>query len=879
MTVGQTLAHYQLVEKLGEGGMGVVFKARDLSLDRFVALKLLSVPRMGDESRQRRFIQEAKAASALNHPGIVTIHEIDRAGDAFFIVMEYVEGKTLEHLIGSRGLALPDALSYGAQIADALACAHAAGIVHRDIKPGNIIVAGTGRIKVVDFGLAKLTHPEESVSGESALTVTAAGSVHTGESVILGTIAYMSPEQAQGRKIDARSDIFSLGSVLYEMITGRCAFATDNRVSTLAAIIAREPQPARTIISGLPPEAERIISRCLRKEPGRRFQHMEDLKVALEELKEETGSGSGASAQAPSRVPSRARVRAGAVGFALFIGLILAYLGFERLLTRRAAPIGGIPANPRLRLVIAAEGELLNPSLSPDGKMIVYAATEEGRTNIFVQRVSGGARIRLTDGPARDEHPHFSPDGEHISFTRHGSQGTSEICVIPALGGDVSCPVRDALDAAWSPDGRRLAFIVLRPSEAEALAVSAIDGSGARVVFRGDSGLPFLRNPAWSPRGDQIALVRSSGGVAGEVWLAPVAGGAARRLTSDPTGIFSAGPVFTPDGQAVLHQSNRAGATNLWAVRISGGVLTRVTTGAGPDELPSVARDGTIAFASVRTRTAIFVHDLGPASNRQLTTTTDLLWAPSFSPDGRDIAFSRGELDGSWHIWLVPVSGGSPRRLTSGPLPEIYSRFSPDGEWVLYNTWSAGPDRVWRVPRQGGAPQPLTPARSEDDQYADLSRNGRWLAFVRTENGKVGIYVAGTDGSSARLVVPPEATVPSWSPDSQWIAFSRSRRFHVGGIYVVRAGGTDLRQLSETGSWPVWWPDGKRIAYLDMAADGTEQIFTVSADGGKPAPLSGLHMSGSNNRFDIAPDGRSIAFVDPVRVSAEVWLMESPRSK
>ena len=875
MTVGETIEHYQLVDKLGEGGMGVVYKARDLTLDRFVALKVLRARKATDETRQRRFIQEAKAASALNHPGIVTIHEIGSTDDSLFIVMEYVEGKTLEHLIGHKGLALSDALNYGAQIAGALAAAHAAGIIHRDIKPGNIIVADSGRVKVVDFGVAKLTHPDEDADSQLTRTLTNLDSVHTEERVILGTIAYMSPEQAQAQKVDARSDIFALGSVLYEMVTGRRAFARENKMSTMAAIIAREPEPPGTVVAGLPSELERIISRCLRKDPGRRFQHMDDLRVALEELREEITSGTYAMPAVPPRRPVRRLFLGGATALALAAALLAAYLERGKLLVRGS---GGLPdtANSRLRLVIAADGELLNPTLSADGKMIVYAATEEGRTNLFVQRVSGGARIRLTDGPSRDEHPHFAPDGERVSFTRYGPQGASEVCILPALGGDPTCPLKEGIDAAWSPDGQSLAFVLLRAGERESLAVSRADGSGLRVLLQGDAVLPFVRNPSWSPRGDQIVLGRSSGGVAGELWLVAVGTGAARRISNDPPGVFSAAPVFSPDGNAVIHQSNRAGATNLWAVRVSGGALTRITTGAGPDELPSVARDGTLAFSSARSRTAIFVHDLLSGATRQLATTTALLWAPSFSSDGRDITFSRGELDGSWHIWTVPASGGNARRLTFGPLPEIYSRFSPDGEWIVYNTWSNGPDRIWRVGRAGGPPQPLTPARAEDDQYADFSRDGRWMAFARTENGKTGIYIAHADGTEARPLVPPEATVPAWSPDSRWVAFSRSRRFNVGGIYVIRADGAGLLRLSETGSWPVWWPDGKRLAYLDMATDGSEQIFTVPTDGGKPAPLGAVHFSGANNKFDIAPDGHSLAFFDIVRVSSEVWLMEPP---
>src|SRR5574340_268865 len=277
--IGQRLLHYEVTEKLGEGGMGVVYKARDTHLDRFVALKVLPAHAMTNQDRKRHFIQEAKAASALNHPNIITIHDIDADGAVDFIAMEYVHGKTLDALIGRKGLPLKDALRFAVQITGALARAHDAGILHRDLKPSNVMVDDHGLVKVLDFGLAKLTQPDEN---EADATRTVKPTTEEGK--IVGTAAYMSPEQAEGKPLDARSDIFSFGAMLYEMITGRRAFHGDTSVSTLAAVINREPAP---LGESVPREVERVITRCLRKDPGRRFFHMQDLKVALEERSEE----------------------------------------------------------------------------------------------------------------------------------------------------------------------------------------------------------------------------------------------------------------------------------------------------------------------------------------------------------------------------------------------------------------------------------------------------------------------------------------------------------------------------------------------------------------------------------------------------------------
>ncbi len=282
---GHRISHYEILQKLGEGGMGAVYKARDTRLGRLVAIKTLPRDKVEDPDRKRRFVQEAKAASALNHPNIVSVYDIDQADGVEFISMEYVPGKTLGEMIGRKGLPVGRALDYAVQMADALAAAHAAGIVHRDLKPANVMVTETGVVKLLDFGVAKLTQPHEPRATVGSVPV------KTEEGAIVGTAAYMSPEQAEGKPVDARSDIFSFGTVLYEMVTGRRAFQGDTNMSTLAAIIDKEPKPVREVAEGVPELLERLILRCLRKQPGRRFQHMDDVKVELETLKEDSESG------------------------------------------------------------------------------------------------------------------------------------------------------------------------------------------------------------------------------------------------------------------------------------------------------------------------------------------------------------------------------------------------------------------------------------------------------------------------------------------------------------------------------------------------------------------------------------------------------------
>jgi serine/threonine protein kinase len=392
---GQQVGHYEILSRLGKGGMGIVYKARDQHLDRFVAIKVLPPELVADPDRKRRFAQEAKAASALNHPNIITIHDIASENGIDFIVMEYVQGKTLAQAIPRRGLKLNEVLKYATQIADALAKAHVAGIIHRDLKPGNIMVDEGGLVKVLDFGLAKLT--ERPQVGE--LESTDSMPPWTDEGTILGTAAYMSPEQAAGKPVDARSDIFSFGSVLYEMVTGQRVFQGDSKMSTLAAVLNQEPKPAIEISLSVPHDLEKIITRCLRKDPSRRFQHMADLKVALEELKEESDSGllsvkEGTNPSGKPRKFSLLRWVTLAAGVSLAVA---AWFWLGRSTT--VQPEAVLTAVP----LTTYAGHEHSPSLSPDGNQVTFSWNGERQTNfdIYVKLIGAGPPLRLTSHPDR----------------------------------------------------------------------------------------------------------------------------------------------------------------------------------------------------------------------------------------------------------------------------------------------------------------------------------------------------------------------------------------------------------------------------------------------------------------------------------------------
>ena len=432
---GQTIGHYKILEQLGAGGMGVVYKALDTHLDRFVAIKVLPPEKVADAERKRRFVQEAKAASALNHPNIITIYDIASENGIDFIAMEYVPGKALNQLIPRKGLPLSDSLKYAIQIADALAAAHAAGIIHRDLKPGNVMVSGAegrpGLVKVLDFGLAKLTDKTEGGQAEFTETIRQDDAPSTGEGAIVGTISYMSPEQAEGKKVDARSDIFSFGALLYEMVTGQRAFQGDSKLSTLSAILREEPKPASQVVEGLPRELERIIARCLRKSPERRFQAMPDLKVALEELKEESDSGT-LMRPAPVTVRRGNRRLVWAAVLLTILTLGVGALWFVRSTAK--APEAILHAVP-LTTYPGFQGE---PTFSPDGNQVAFAWDGEKRDNgdIYIKLIgTGGPPLRVTTDQAADYSPAWSPDGRFIAFLRELSGERAAVLLIPALGG------------------------------------------------------------------------------------------------------------------------------------------------------------------------------------------------------------------------------------------------------------------------------------------------------------------------------------------------------------------------------------------------------------------------------------------------------------
>src|SRR5215471_16370888 len=561
--IGQALGHYRIEAKLGEGGMGVVYRAFDTHLDRSVAIKILRVDAITSPERKRRFLQEAKAASALNHPNIIHIYDISSSDGTDFIAMEFVPGKTLDQWIAPNGLPLKDTLNYAIQIADALARAHSAGIVHRDLKPANIILAEDGRVKLLDFGLAKLTEP--AADSEAATTTMAAPErLQTEEGVILGTVAYMSPEQAEGRKVDARSDIFSFGSVLYEMVSGSRPFAGATRISTLSAILEREPQPLSDVAPNVPDDLAKIISRCLRKDRERRTQHIGDIRLALEELRDDTAAGKVSSAsQTSAPAPARSRFPLAAIlsGATILLAAAGAFWWLKRTLVA--------PARSEWVQLTNFADSVSQPALSSDGRMLTFIRGPEtftGPGQVYIKMLPGGDPVQLTHDDLDKMSPAFSPDGSRIAYTVTKGRAW-DTWVVPVLAGEPRLWLPNASGLVWI-DPSKLLFSEIRGRGLHMAVVTAGESrEGSRDIYvpPHERGMGHRSYP--SPDGKSILMVEmNEWGDIVPCRLLPSDGSSPGRQVGPPGGAcnFAA---WSPHGEWMYFSSSAGGVFHTWRQR------------------------------------------------------------------------------------------------------------------------------------------------------------------------------------------------------------------------------------------------------------------------------------------------------------------------
>ena len=762
--IGRQIGHYEIQSLIGAGGMGEVYLAHDVMLDRRIAVKILPTQFTEDDVQVHRFEREARAASALNHPNIITIHEVGRVEDIHFIATELVAGQTLREKIAEGKLSLNEAVSIAIQIADALIAAHAAGIVHRDIKPENVMIRPDGLVKVLDFGLAK---PVDRAIAGAHLPISV--SLRTDPDVLVGTITYLSPEQVRRESVDQRTDIFSLGVVLFEMIVGARPFTGKTPGVILDAILGDDPAITRTDV---PATLKSIIGRALEKDRAARYQTADvmrdDLRQVIRDANEPRASSS-----------PRWRTRA-ALGLSAVV--ILAALVATAILRKTAG--SEVPAflTGPVKRITNIPGEELFPSLSPDGKFTVYASRSSGSWDIYLKKIDEPKAVNLTGGQLHvDLEPALSPDGTRIAF-RSSREGRG-IFLMDIEGKNLERLTADGHNPAWSPDGDEIVFAEdrvfdyegrnFRPSRLFAVNVQ----TGERRQLTDSDAV----QPNWSANGHRIAYWGVHKGGQKDIWTIPSSGGEPVAVTDDEAVDWN--PVWSRDGKYLYFLSNRGGSMNLWRAPID--ELSGQLTGAlEPATLPS-------------------------AHSQHL----------SFSADGRSLVYV--EMNRREHVWEAafdPVAGrliGQPTQITQGSRRYANPGVSPDEKSVIFSSIGEAQEDLFIINRDDGEIRQLT-NDSAMDRTACWSPDGSQIAAQSNRSGKYEIWKVNADGSGlAQLTDVPAGDVfcPVWSPDGQRLLF----RVRNVGSFIIQVGNPlsaieplPGRQLPGFLPWS-WSPDGKLV--------------------------------------------------------------------
>jgi serine/threonine protein kinase len=827
--IGRTISHYRVIEKIGGGGMGVVYKAEDTRLHRFVALKFLPPEVDRDQNARARFHLEAQAASSLNHPNICTIYDIGEQDGRSFMAMEFLEGQSLRPLVAGRPMAVESILSLATQIADALQAAHAKGIVHRDIKPGNIFVTRRGDAKILDFGLAKIV----ADSGAAAESVTVDAPEHlTSPGSTLGTVAYMSPEQVGGKDLDSRTDVFSLGTMLYEMCTGVLPFHGDTTALIFHAILERTPDPPSRLNPDIPGKLDEIVQKATEKDRNLRYQSAAELRTDLQRLNRDRESG---TQKVASHREKRSWIWAWSASLAVVLLLVA---GIFMYLHYQGQPKKTSGSWEQLTFYTDSA---VYPALSPDGKMLVYIRGEGtffGAGDIWLKILPNGDPVRLThDDKTAKLAPTFSPDGSRIAFGTADPWDTWEVGV---LGGEPRLMLKNASSLTWIDSGKKLLFSEIK-SGLHMCLVTADEARGqSRVVYVPSGERSMAHHSYISPDGRWVLVVlMNSLGKLTQCRVVPFDGSGQEHLVGPKNAVCTSG-AWSPDGKRVYLSAYTGGAFHIWRQRFPDGEPEQVTSGATEEEGIAMANDGKSLITSVGTgEKTVWIHEKN--GDRQLSSEGSA-FDTTFSGDGSRLYYLKSGVGrGASELWRTELTTGQSEQVLPGYDVEVNSEgkdyaLSRDGKRIAFvRKDEKGISHLWIAPTdRRSSPQQLDSSDNEDSPY--FLPNGD-LIFRASRNGINYLFTRKQDGSGEkRLLDQPILDLLSISPDGQWVIFGQKESNDEERPRVLAysvAGGTGIplcRALCVGG-----WDSTETHLFLNFPEDGDKTYFlSMGKDGGLP---------------------------------------------
>jgi eukaryotic-like serine/threonine-protein kinase len=821
--IGRIISHYRILEKLGGGGMGVVYRAEDTRLERAVALKFLPEDLAHDPQALERFKREAKAASGLNHPNICTVYDIGEDSGRAFIAMECLEGQTLRQRIAQGSVPLEQLVRWGIQIADALDAAHTKGIVHRDIKPGNIFLTNRDQAKILDFGLAKQTPGGANVSASAMATATTEALL-TSPGVALGTMAYMSPEQARGEELDSRTDLFSFGMVLYEMAIGRPAFRGQTTALLHDAILNRAPKPMREIVRELPPELERIVDKALEKDRKLRYQSAAEMRADLQRLLRDTETGKTAAVAASVHRPKKVLWAVGIVAAMLAAAAIVGLFYW-----RGPGPVS--TSLGKWEQLTFFPDSAVYPQLSPDGRLLAFIRGEDtffGTGDIYVKLLPSGEPIRLTHDSRIKLSPAFSPDGTQISYS---VVDPWDVWQVPVMGGDPQLMLKNASSMTWIEQGKRLLFSELR-SGLHMCVVTTDEARGQKrdvYVPRGDRSM--AHHSYLSPDGKHLLVVQmDEHGRLTPCRLADFNGnGEAREVGPSEASCTTA--AWSPDGKWMYMSSNKGGHYHIWRQRFGKTEAEQVTNGPTEEEGIAMERDGKSFLTSVgMTSASVWVHD---GKEERQVSPEGTTFKSTLTGDGTKLFYlKRQEGSNQAELWITDLTNWKSERVLPGYTIESGSdsnnySVTKDGQRVVFTRKDEkGVLRLWIAAiDHRNAPEAI-PSQGNEDSPGFLP-NGD-IIYRTNENGKSYVYTQKADGTGKRKIIDdPILELGPLSPDGRWTSVLRRDDKDLEHPYRTTAYPNEGGQpvvLCQTFCFVRWSEDGK---YLEISLETSAGFRTT----------------------------------------------------